>query len=350
MSVAIVAVTALLLWFMRVMARKKDTERKALSERLLGEKDELIMEVKAGKQELSVLRSVWEINPDELRVFESIGQGSFGSVYRGRWRNMVVAIKNLHEAYASMEEFRKELDNEATMLRTVRHAHIVQFIGAGTWPNGCPFLVTEYMELGSLTSVLKKRIINWDQKFIFAYEIASGMALVHSLGRIHRDLKSGNVLVTAGQGGVLHAKVADFGTAGFAGSARSHTAITDIDRTLMMTSTMTTMLGTPLWMAPEIIAGQRHYSRLVDVYSYGIVMWEIAAQSLPWSDLPSPFVMQGLLRMLNEGVRPPVGPEWPSVFRDMMVRCWATDPTCRPEFKDVATSLSAEISQTLSSA
>ena len=88
------------------------------------------------------------------------------------------------------------------MLRTVRHAHVVQFYGMGATDEGMPFIVTELMELGSLTGILHDKqqwsdeVLGWPQRISLAVDIASGMALVHSLGRMHRDLKSGNLLVS----------------------------------------------------------------------------------------------------------------------------------------------------------
>jgi serine/threonine protein kinase len=257
---------------------------------------------------------------------------------------MDVAVKNLNEAYVSLVEFRQELDKEATMLQAVRHAHIVQFHGFGTTASGCPFIVTELMEMGSLQDVLAKNSnLPWSRKYLFAFEIASGMALVHSLGRMHRDLKSANVLVSQRPDGVPHAKISDFGTATLLDAVfnqpepqrnGSKPAETSADAT-----TLTTGMGTMLWMAPEMLARQR-YTKAIDVYSYGIVMWEIASQKLPWADLQhdkSCMDMIKLLQLLRDGVRPEVGAAWPSPYVEMMTRCWATDAATRPDFKTVTT-------------
>jgi serine/threonine protein kinase len=125
---------------------------------------------------------------------------------------MDVAIKTAQNIWMSAEELKKELDKEASMLHNVRHAAIVTFYGAGTMPDGRPFLVSELMDQGSLWHVLRNTTLDWPIKIRFAAEIASGMAQVHALDRIHRDLKSQNVLVKL-VAGKLRCKIADFGTA-----------------------------------------------------------------------------------------------------------------------------------------
>ncbi len=298
--------------------------------------------------QLQRVRKTWEIGHEEIVIGEQIGRGAFGAVFRGVWRRMDVAIKTMTGAYMNEEDLQRELDNEASALQTVRHAHIVQFFGAGTLQEGTPFIVTELMELGSLTGVLRRdTTLDWVTKRRFAYEIATAMELVHSLGRMHRDMKSGNVLVWAvEQRGslVMHVKVADFGTATLIDKAfgsvwtdaSQPTSINMI--TTLRTATVTARtkgIGTPLWMAPEVISGQR-YNQKADVYSYGIVMWEIASQSEPWADVEADFLLNKLLELIREGVRPTVASDWPQEYVSVMQQCWSTESAQRPTFVEVA--------------
>ena len=85
---------------------------------------------------------------------ECIGEGVMGKVWKGHWRGMAVAVKVLSGVYAPVEVLKEEMDREATMLQTLRHAHVVQFLGAGTNYDSPPFIVTELMELGALTGLL----------------------------------------------------------------------------------------------------------------------------------------------------------------------------------------------------
>ncbi len=122
-----------------------------LNERLISTEHEM----EETQFQLEALRKVWEIDWNEIQRGECIGQGAMGQVRRGHWRGMAVAVKVLTGVYAPGEELREEMDREATMLQTPRHAHVVQFLGAGTTDEGMPFLITELMELGSLTGLLQ---------------------------------------------------------------------------------------------------------------------------------------------------------------------------------------------------
>ena len=104
------------------------------------------------------------------------------------------------------------------------------------------------------------------------------------------------------------------------------------------TTTRTKGVGTPLWMAPEVLAG-RKYGLSADVYSYGIVMWEIAARCDPWNDVHTNFFLDVLLKLITAEQRPAVDSGWPGGYVAVMRRCWATEPQSRPAFAQVVTLL-----------
>ncbi len=196
-------------------------------------------------------------------MYNVIGHGSAGLVIRGTWRGVNVVVKKLKASQHLVEnssDFRKEI----SVMRTIRHPNIVLFFGAGEFDDGVPFLVrsiccnsnytifalanaqvTELMERGSLSEVLKTPL-HWEQKLRFCLDAARGMQHIHSLGYIHRDLKSGNLLVDAD----MRVKVADFGLARVTGKARDNdqSAMTAPATSLSLTQ----CVGTPLWMAPEV--------------------------------------------------------------------------------------------------
>jgi serine/threonine protein kinase len=162
------------------------------------------------------------------------------------------------------------------------------------------------------------------------------MQHLHSLGCIHRDLKSGNLLVTQN----YHIKVADFGTSKLAASLQANNRGSTSEHVGDGTRTMTKMVGTPLWMAPELLEGKRSYDNKVDVYAYGIVLFEILTQALPWTEIPSKFFMTSLTEAVLGGKRPTV-PEEGVVCPDeryveLMEKCWAQQAVDRPAFRDVA--------------
>ncbi len=283
------------------------------------------------EEEMVTMRRVWQIDEGELKMEREIAKGAFGVVWKAVWNEITVAVKTLDRPVHALEkEDAEEFDREVSFMRNVRHPNIVLFFGAGATRDGLPFLVTEFMERGSLWTVLESSPdIAWTQKLAFAHDTALGMQHLHSLGSIHRDLKSGNLLVTKG----FRIKVADFGTARLAKAVGVGGAAVEQSNPLL-----TTLVGTALWMAPEVLFKQP-YSQKADVYSYGIVLFEILTQTVPWNELPSKFMVNHVDAALREGKRPAItgshfcGPG----FRELMERCWAQDPAARPTFDEVVT-------------
>ena len=215
-----------------------------------------------------------------------------------------------------------------------------------------PFLVTEFMELGSLRGVLADagRELGWAVRARMAAEIAAGMAHLHSLNIVHRDLKSDNCLCDA----ELNTKVADFGASKLmqavkAASATTATAATattafgagGVGAGQVATATMTKNTGTPLWMAPEVFEGGSHYGPEVDVYSFAIIMWELLTRRMPWDEIEATEYIEfyaALCDALEAGRRPAVDPADATEHRQyvgMMQKCWAGEPSARPSFETV---------------
>lgn len=184
-------------------------------------------------------------------------------------------------------------------------------------------------------------MIDWLVRVRIARQIAEGMRHLHSLSFVHRDHKSDNVLLD----GQLNAKVADFGTSRVLGSitALDEAAGTSTDSGA---ASMTRAVGTQLWMAPEVFFGHSKYGPEVDVYSFGIIMWELITRKDPWCELGAPdYITQ--FRLLNEALEADRRPTIPDgfageheVFAATMQKCWATDPKTRPSFESVVFSLS----------
>ena len=196
---------------------------------------------------------------------------------------------------------------------------------------------------GSLRSVLADtlQMIDWLVRVRIARQIAEGMRHLHSLSFVHRDLKSDNVLLDS----QLNAKVADFGTSRVLGF------ITVLDVTAGTTTdsgapSMTRGIGTPLWMAPEVFFGHSKYGPEVDVYSFGIIMWELISRKDPWCELGATnYITQS--RLLSEALEDDRRPAIPDGFAadhqsyvGTMQKCWPTDPKARPSFESVVALLS----------
>ena len=155
------------------------------------------------RSEVAQLTSAWKIDPDELVLrsrLDTVQPGAYGEVWLADYRDMPVAVKRLQTMHLRSRS-RLEFEREVKVMRTIRHPNIVLFLGAGL-EGSRPFLVVEYMQRGTLYGVLRDSSIRIDhhQELRFAIDIAKGMRYLHGLEppRIHRDLKTSNLLVSEG--------------------------------------------------------------------------------------------------------------------------------------------------------
>lgn len=258
----------------------------------------------------------WTIDLRKLNMGEAFAQGAFGKLYRGTYKGEDVAIKLLERPENDPDKaqiMEQQFQQEVKMLATLKHPNIVRFIGACRKPMvWC--IVTEYAKGGSVRQFLMKRqsrSVPLKLAVKQALDVARGMAYVHGLGLIHRDLKSDNLLIF----GDKSIKIADFGVA----------------RIEVQTEGMTPETGTYRWMAPEMIQ-HRPYTQKVDVYSFGIVLWELITGMLPFQNMTA---VQAAFAVVNKGVRPIVPNDCLPVLGEIMTRCWDANPDVRPPFTNV---------------
>ena len=190
-----------------------------------------------------------------------LSEGGYGIVYRGKWKHTTVAIKEIKKEIIEQDKL-EEFRNECAVMEVIRHPNIVMFLGACTQtPHLC--IVLEYCSRGSLWSLLHDNHIkmSWEYRKKFALDIAKGVYYLHTNKQpiLHRDLKSLNVLLDH----ALNCKLADFGW------------------TRVIDKVMTSKIGTYQWMAPEVIRGYK-YSEKADVFSFGIILWELATRKPPY--------------------------------------------------------------------
>ena len=221
------------------------------------------------------LTSAWQVNVSELTIHNRIGSGGFGEVFMADYRDLTVAVKFLRTL--ADDSINREFEREIKFMQTIRHPNIVLFIGAGkqTSNEALPFLITEYMQRGSLRGILDQEEIHLDhlRRIKFAVDAACGMNFLHTQQptRIHRDLKSDNLLVSSN----WVVKVADFGlgrqlpSPSNPDTARRLTSASESSPLVGNEWKMTAKgIGAARWRAPELMKHSTKYGTAVDVYRY----------------------------------------------------------------------------------
>ncbi|ELP92044.1 protein serine/threonine kinase, putative [Entamoeba invadens IP1] len=258
----------------------------------------------------------------ELKEEKKLGEGSFGIVYLGEFRGHKVAIKKLREGCddeAKVHEFEKEV----SMLDKFRCEYLVHFYGAVFIPNRI-CMVTEFAEYGSLNDLMKKKREQspcMAVKVKFMLDMAKGISYLHNNGIVHRDIKPDNLLVfSLDLGATVNAKVTDFG------SSRNINM-------LMTNMTFTKGIGTPVYMAPEVLK-QKKYKKSADIFSFGITFYETLNWceaydknlfKFPWKI--AEFVISGKRLERKESMSE-------NQFK-LIQRCWNQQPEDRPKIDEI---------------
>uniref|UniRef100_A0A673XKI3 Ephrin type-B receptor 3 n=1 Tax=Salmo trutta TaxID=8032 RepID=A0A673XKI3_SALTR len=266
-----------------------------------------------------------EIDISCVKIEEVIGAGEFGEVCRGRLklpgrREIIVAIKTLKVGYTDRQ--RRDFLSEASIMGQFDHPNIIRLEGVVTKSRPV-MIVTEFMENGALDSFLR---LNDGQFTVIQLVgmlrgIAAGMKYLSDMNYVHRDLAARNILVNSN----LVCKVSDFGLSRFL----------EDDAT---DPTYTSSLGGKIpirWTAPEAIA-YRKFTSASDVWSYGIVMWEVMSYGeRPYWDMSN----QDVINAVEQDYRLPPPMDCPTALHQLMLDCWVKERNLRPKFSQIVATL-----------
>uniref|UniRef100_A0A3Q2DCH7 receptor protein-tyrosine kinase n=1 Tax=Cyprinodon variegatus TaxID=28743 RepID=A0A3Q2DCH7_CYPVA len=257
-----------------------------------------------------------EIDVTNIHIERVIGIGEFGEVCSGRLRaqgkrEIYVAIKSLKAGYSDKQ--RRDFLSEASIMGQFDHPNIIRLEGVVTRCKPL-MIITEYMENGSLDAFLRKH----DGQFTVIQlvgmlrGIASGMKYLSDMSYVHRDLAARNILVNSN----LVCKVSDFGLS----------RVLEDDPEAAYTTRI------PIrWTAPEAIS-YRKFTTASDVWSYGIVMWEVVSYGeRPYWDMNN----QDVIKAIEEGYRLPAPMDCPVVLHQLMLDCWERERADRPSFSQI---------------
>ncbi|KAK4785613.1 hypothetical protein SAY86_002302 [Trapa natans] len=257
----------------------------------------------ADRRRAPTARQEWEIDPSKLIIKSAIARGTFGTVHRGVYDGLDVAVKLLdwgeegHRTDAEIASLRAAFAQEVAVWHKLDHPNVTKFIGStmgsselniqtengyiGMPSNFC-CVVVEYCPGGALKSYLiknRRRKIAFKVVLQLALDLARGLSYLHSKKIVHRDVKTENMLLDK----TRTLKIADFGVARIEAS-NPHD--------------MTGETGTLGYMAPEVLNGSP-YNRKCDVYSFGICLWEIYCCDMPYPDLSFSEVTSAVVRKVS---------------------------------------------------
>lgn len=257
----------------------------------------------------------FKVSLSDFKKEHSIGQGAYAEVFLAihiptqmKTALKVLSAKKLEGPSATY------FVREVMILASCQNPFLVQFLG---YTDSYPYcIVTQYIEHGTLYDALKHKegspnIDNTDKTNI-AMCIAYGMISLHKNKIIHRDLKSLNILLDSN----CLPKIIDFGISRFHGEENE-----------LVTST----IGTPHWMAPEMF-NSTHYDNKVDVYAYGILLWEMLTEGTPFEGMNAFQIMSAVCQ---NNLRPELPENTPTGLANLINACWAPDPADRPDFVQI---------------
>jgi len=268
-----------------------------------------------------------EIEEKQVGFDEVVGEGGYGLVYRARWKHTDVAAK----AFRSRKNsgfVSRIFYSEFCMLQRLRHPNVTQLLGfCVTSPRPQWIIITELVRGGSLFDLLHtgRHLPDWDWDHSSTVDVATqicfGMVYLHANGIVHCDLKSGNVLLN----GPREVKICDFGLAHLLSDTAMQGEL----------SINIGCVGTLQWMAPEVLRGEE-FSKVADVYSFGMILWEMISHEVPFKN----YTAIQVIGIVGYGRRRPQPPQnCPEPWRDVLQKTLQPWPRSRRSFQELGEDL-----------
>jgi len=283
---------------------------------------------------------------DDMKYFTT---GGSSKLYTAKYNDINVVIKTISPEFENDETVINEMEIELSILCRLHHANIIKLYGAGRNTKGNRFLVLERLDGGTMAKIFddqpdnkhgrrtlslsrssSKKTLPMKDVINMARGISNALMHCHTCIDgcmvLHRDLKPDNIGFTAE--GKL--KILDFGLSRI---IESSSPLSD------EVYEMTGGTGSLRYMAPEV-ANSNPYNHKADVYSFGILLWELLSCKKPFVNLNIDAFFE---EIVNGGARPPIDPKWPKKLVILMERCWSSDFDKRPSFSEIVVTLNSDI-------
>jgi Tol biopolymer transport system component len=253
-------------------------------------------------------------------ILAPLGAGGMGEVYKASDTrlNRTVAIKVLPPHFSNNLEMKQRFDREAQVIAGLNHPHICTLYDVGR-QGETDFLVMEYLEGESLAQRLERGALPLDEALKIAVEVADALEKAHGLGVTHRDLKPGNIMLTAGG-----AKLLDFGLAKLRQSAQTPDAAKTSASLNLSATAPGVILGTLQYMAPEQLEGKEADAR-TDIFAFGSVLYEMVSGRRAFEGKSQPHLIAAIITTQPDPLST-TRPEVPAAFDFLVKRCLAKDP------------------------
>lgn len=266
--------------------------------------------------------SIGDVLDGKYRVVRVVGEGGMGTVYEGEYARLRrrVAIKVLRST-AHAEEIITRFEREAQAAGRIGNEHIIEVFDLGTLPSGAPYMVTEFLDGTTLAQRIESQgRLPTEEVALIAQQVLVALDAAHNAGIVHRDLKPDNIFILRQKSGLKDfVKLIDFGISKFESSAEPGS---------LKVTRIGSLLGTPMYMSPEIARGTGEADARTDIYGLGVIMYEAITRRLPFEANN----LNELLFKIVEGTAPEpqtlvtdLDPE----FATMIMRAMAKNPADR---------------------